>query len=490
MQNELLDLIDQIEMQQAIAEMEVCNALLNSYSKSCMILENASDTTDMSSFEIFQESCEVYQEGEKLDKVKSSGSEALKTAKGKKSENIIIRILKFIPRFIMAFVRNLRSSKKSMEKKIDEIEKVSEELKEVIDEDGDVLVLDRPGTSKREESTDKPKDTTKAQDEPSFVLKDGGTQWDDRTVRKSRRESFKAQKTLSLPMKDRRSEDMLYLRYANGDIRINFPWDTFDLVTKLNKKSLDYAEIVVPVEDALNVLVDTFSEDRLDSSSGKRDSSQRRHRSKVVESVRTRDLSGKITLIQNQIDEANRYLTKLKKYISENNGRIKNTDVRDVMLSEVLKAYRNATYWMGYTDKLLSTTATRIKETTEHLPTLKSGSAHHPHPWSEEDYYLATYLNPEDAERITRCVNMLQHTVDVANKQFGYIVGRCNDGLDKVYAAVIFTARKAGINVKQSWAGERESGKDAIIPDQQRGGRFEGDKSNGNADRAYKRIIR
>ena len=508
MQNELLDLIDQIEMQQAIAEMEVCNALLNSYSKSCMILENASDTADLSSYSIFQESAEIYQEGEKWDKVKSAGSQALKDAKGKESESLIIRILKFIPRLIASFIRNLRANKKQMEKKIDVIEKSAEEIVEAVekgDDKGNHLVIDTndvhwvdkdgkiigSGIEAVEKGIDedaaKNKKSAESPDTSKFVMKDGGKQLDDKAVRKSRRESFNAQQTLEQPMKKAGSNDMTYLTYANGDIRVNFPLDTFDLVTELSRKSLDYAEIVVPVEDALNMLVDTFSEDRIDPNNGYLEIDQDHNRRTVVGKLRTRDIPGLVTRIQNKIDEADKYLKKLDQFFADNNKEIKNKDVRDVMLSEVLKLYRSATGWMGYTEKFLSVTATRIKETTEPLPTLKSGSAHNSYYKSD----LATYLKPEDVTRITQCVNMLQHTVDVANKQFGYIVGRCNDGLNKVYTAVIFVARKAGITVDQSLVDRRRLGKNYGIPHYAT--RFDmlffGDTSNGNANRHYKSLI-
>lgn len=478
MQNELLDLIDQIEMQQAIAEMEVCNALLNSYSKSCMILENASDTADLSSYSIFQESAEIYQEGEKWDKVKSAGSQALKDAKGKESESLIIRILKFIPRLIASFIRNLRANKKQMEKKIDVIEKSAEEIVEAVEKGID------EDAAKNKKSAESP-DTSK------FVMKDGGKQLDDKAVRDLRKRTVAKQKTMALPMKDNWSYDLYYVMYANGDIRVKFPWDVFNLVSKLNKETIDFAAILVPTEDALEILVDTFSDDRIESD-GKLDLDQRRNRDKVVYSYRTRDLPGVIVRIQNKIDEADKYLKKLDQFFADNNKEIEDKDVRDVMLSKVIGAYRNATGWMGYTEKLLSVTGERIERTVKNLPTLKSGSQHLDSIFGGVND-TATYLKPEDQKKITACVNQLQSIINGTNFSFNNIMKRCDNGLDKVYAAIKFTANRAGILL--TTMADREGNRDfakqlSSIPNHHSSGvAFNGDSSFGNANRLYERII-
>lgn len=478
MQNELLDLIDQIEMQQAIAEMEVCNALLNSYSKSCMILENASDTADLSSYSIFQESAEIYQEGEKWDKVKSAGSQALKDAKGKESESLIIRILKFIPRLIASFIRNLRANKKQMEKKIDVIEKSAEEIVEAVEKGID------EDAAKNKKSAESP-DTSK------FVMKDGGKQLDDKAVRDLRKRTVAKQKTMALPLKDYWSNDMNYLTYANGDIRVKFPWDVFNLVSKLNKETIDFAAILVPTEDALEILVDTFSDDRIESD-GELDLDQRLNRDKVVYSYRTRDLPGVIVRIQNKIDEADKYLKKLDQFFADNNKEIEDKDVRDVMLSKVIGAYRNATSWMGYTEKLLSVTGERIERTVKNLPTLKSGSQHLDSIFGGVND-TATYLKPEDQKKITACVNQLQSIINGTNFSFNNIMKRCDNGLDKVYAAIKFTANRAGILL--TTMADREGNRDfakqlSSIPNHHSSGvAFNGDSSFGNANRLYERII-
>lgn len=511
MQNELLDLIDQIEMQQAIAEMEVCNALLNSYSKSCMILENASDTADLSSYSIFQESAEIYQEGEKWDKVKSAGSQALKDAKGKESESLIIRILKFIPRLIASFIRNLRANKKQMEKKIDVIEKSAEEIVEAVekgDDKGNHLVIDTndvhwvdkdgkiigSGIEAVEKGIDedaaKNKKSAESPDTSKFVMKDGGKQLDDKAVRDLRKRTVAKQKTMALPMKDNWSYDLYYVMYANGDIRVKFPWDVFNLVSKLNKETIDFAAILVPTEDALEMLVDTFSDDRIESD-GKLDLDQRLNRNKVVP-YRTRDLPGVVVRIQNKIDEADKYLKKLDQFFAANNKEIEDKDVRDVMLSKVIGAYRNATGWMGYTEKLLSVTGKRIERTVKNLPTFKSGSAHDDTIFGR-DKDAATYLKPEDQKKITACVNQLQRIINGTNFSFNNIMKRCDNGLDKVYAAIKFTANRAGIllTTMADREGDRDFAKQlSSIPNQRSHGvAFNGDSSFGNANRPYERII-
>lgn len=512
MQNELLDLIDQIEMQQAIAEMEVCNALLNSYSKSCMILENASDTADLSSYSIFQESAEIYQEGEKWDKVKSAGSQALKDAKGKESESLIIRILKFIPRLIASFIRNLRANKKQMEKKIDVIEKSAEEIVEAVekgDDKGNHLVIDTndvhwvdkdgkiigSGIEAVEKGIDedaaKNKKSAESPDTSEFVMKDGGKQLDDKAVRDLRKRTVAKQKTMALPLKDKWSDaDMKYLTYADGDIRVKFPWDVFNLVSKLNKETIDFAAILVPTEDALEMLVDTFSDNRI-GSNGEPDLDQMMNRHAVVYLVRTRDLPVVVARIQNKIDEADKYLKKLDQFFADNNKEIEDKDVRDVMLSKVLGAYRNATGWMGYTEKLLSVTGKRIERTVKNLPTFKSGSAHDDTIFGR-DKDDATYLKPEDQKKITACVNRLQRIINGTNFSFNNIMKRCDDGLDKVYAAIRFTANRAGIQLTAlaDREGNRDFAKLSTIPHQRSHGvAFNGDSATGNADRQYIRLI-
>jgi hypothetical protein len=90
-ENQLLDCIDVIQEQSTLAELNVLTSLVNSYTKSVMILESADDSTDLSSFDIFQEG-----------KVWNDLNAALK---GQYGESKIKKIRMFIPRLIMKFMR-------------------------------------------------------------------------------------------------------------------------------------------------------------------------------------------------------------------------------------------------------------------------------------------------------------------------------------------------------------------------------------------------
>lgn len=127
--NELLMCIDQIDQSVNDAEINVLEALIGSYDKALMILQESS-VQDYSAFEIFQE-------GEILD-----------AAKGSSDESIIKRILLFIPRFVKALIQMIVSKYKNwkssnVKKSLDDIDKfdpddipggmISRELKESCD---------------------------------------------------------------------------------------------------------------------------------------------------------------------------------------------------------------------------------------------------------------------------------------------------------------------------------------------------------------------
>ena len=109
--NDLLTCIDQIDQSVNDAEINVLEALIGSYDKALMILQESS-VQDYSSFEIFQE-------GEKWDKFKEDTKAPVL---GNKGESLIKRILMIIPRLIQkiaaliakAFTRN-KASKQKME---------------------------------------------------------------------------------------------------------------------------------------------------------------------------------------------------------------------------------------------------------------------------------------------------------------------------------------------------------------------------------------
>lgn len=114
MGNELVGLIDCIQEEQCVAESNVISSLVDVYTKSLTVLENCDEDTDISAFDVFQE---------------GALSDAVNEAKGDKSENIIIRIIKFIPRLIAAFIRNVRNSRKGVETRMNSIKKLASKLK-------------------------------------------------------------------------------------------------------------------------------------------------------------------------------------------------------------------------------------------------------------------------------------------------------------------------------------------------------------------------
>ena len=95
MYDEILSSIDNIDDCVMEAELNVLNAMINEYDKAIMIMENYNGN-DYSSFDIFQESV-IMEDGEKKPQ----------PIFGNKGENIIKRILMFIPRLISTIIRNI-----------------------------------------------------------------------------------------------------------------------------------------------------------------------------------------------------------------------------------------------------------------------------------------------------------------------------------------------------------------------------------------------
>ena len=111
-------MLEDIDDQEFMAEMSVLDALMATYTKEAMMLDYVSE-------EVIQE-C-FYQEGENWDKFKDDLNAGVK---GKSGENIIKKILLFIPRAIVAFVKwvGKKLFNKNMEKSIDEAEKAAKDL--------------------------------------------------------------------------------------------------------------------------------------------------------------------------------------------------------------------------------------------------------------------------------------------------------------------------------------------------------------------------
>jgi len=101
--NELLTYIDQIDTASCIAEMETLNALCDSYIKASMIIEAVDESTDTSSFSIFQEL--------NTDTLKDAFRNFMYTdgtmPHGKPGESVVKKILLFIPRLFLMFLRQL-----------------------------------------------------------------------------------------------------------------------------------------------------------------------------------------------------------------------------------------------------------------------------------------------------------------------------------------------------------------------------------------------
>ena len=141
MSESLLLYIDQIDQSVADAEINVLESLIQSYDKSIMIITEASDDTDLSAFDIFQE-------GEKWDKFKEDSKAPVL---GNKGESVGKRILMAIPRLIqklIALIKNLFSKEKSEERQMDkdirELEKIaksSDSVHESVvdDSDGEIV---------------------------------------------------------------------------------------------------------------------------------------------------------------------------------------------------------------------------------------------------------------------------------------------------------------------------------------------------------------
>lgn len=92
MNNSILKDINQIEELTIEAEISVIKALCDCYEKQALILEY-STSENVSEFSVFQEGFK----------------DVLNEAKGDKGENIVLRILKFIPRLVMGLAKMIRS---------------------------------------------------------------------------------------------------------------------------------------------------------------------------------------------------------------------------------------------------------------------------------------------------------------------------------------------------------------------------------------------
>ena len=115
---EILSAIDNIDDIVQESEMNVLNALYDTYEKSIMLLEHYEGDA-LYDFDIFQEGFK----------------DVINEAKGSKGENIIKKILLFIPRLLRAIGRAIKKlwdnrHSKVLRNKIDELERQISELSE------------------------------------------------------------------------------------------------------------------------------------------------------------------------------------------------------------------------------------------------------------------------------------------------------------------------------------------------------------------------
>lgn len=165
---EILKLIDTIADAELSAGISVMESIIQAYEKADMILENASDNVDLSSYEIFQESALFQEEAElngstKEESDKESNFRKINKKTGKK-ENILKSILLAIPRAIKMFCNWLK--KKFTKNKVDANNKAMDNVAKAassgeIAENSSAILEDLKKTP-AEKMSEKSKQTAKA----------------------------------------------------------------------------------------------------------------------------------------------------------------------------------------------------------------------------------------------------------------------------------------------------------------------------------------
>jgi len=117
--NELIQSIKTVDRCLESSDFEVIQSLLNCYSKAMSVLEYCDDTTDVSSFEIFQESFK--------DDLK-------KPIFGDKSESVAKRILMVLPRIIAKLITLLTNMISRFKKSEKRAEKTAEDIKQTVED--------------------------------------------------------------------------------------------------------------------------------------------------------------------------------------------------------------------------------------------------------------------------------------------------------------------------------------------------------------------
>ncbi len=465
MQNELLALIDNIESEQAFAEMSVCSSLMESYSKSCMILEY-SDNVDVTAFEVFQEGV-----------LKDSAKEAT----GNSSENIIVRILLFIPRFIAAFIRNVKNSKKSIKKKIDEVENLGKDLVDTVKnpeahmtnkekteatlEEIDAYVnsdkfkqqladarekVRKHFADEKDEAKKEPEipDTREGVLGKSYGDSDAANRKAARDVRSMNKKTKAAakQSAFMIPMKSNWEYDDFY---AKGDVRLELPLGILTFVRALNHDTIDYAAIMQPVLRFMDELVQAFNSNPRDGE----------YKSDVIFDIAIsklgkmsgNTLSGWLDMLSHSLDEADGNLQECKKTIKKYTE-YNHKDFESVMLQDVLRQYHYALDWMKYVEDILSDTQRRMKKITDGIETLKKNKTKIKESYNNrkgEKKEVSVTMNTNERQRLIQLVNRAQKIVTTSEKEYQSIIRTCYDGLGWMQAAICYTAEKSGIELTE-----------------------------------------
>lgn len=441
MQNELLDLIDQIDDMQAYAEMEVCRALLESYSKSAIIIESCSENTDISSFDIFQEGVL---------------SDSVNEAKGDSSENILKRIFLFIPRLIAAFIRNLRAGKKNVEKKVKEVEAIANDLKDVAEHPEKHV---DSSANKNDDSTNGPAaapDTKKP--EPEVTERRGvpGASYgdDDKAKRANAavlRSINKATKTGTMFLLPERSETNGFFSsfdfYVDKDIRIDISTDLLNYVSGLNKETVDFQALMEPVQDAVIAMGYAFSSFGAGELSKKETYRVQDYQFDTVMAVGKKEtIPSLIKKIRDQLKDADAQLSKVKKYAKETkfSGQKTNT-----MFSEVVKQYRVALDWMEYVDHTINAISERVNTVNKSIQKINTNKK-----TKIDGSYLelddrGVTIAPADKRALIECANRIQRIVGDAQKAYQDIIAATYHSLDVLRSELFGIAKKNNIKINE-----------------------------------------
>lgn len=443
MQNELLDLIDQIDDMQAYAEMEVCRALLESYSKSAIIIESCSENTDISSFDIFQEGVL---------------SDSVNEAKGDSSENILKRIFLFIPRLIAAFIRNLRAGKKNVEKKVKEVEAIANDLKDVAEHPEKHV---DSSANKNDDSTNGPAAATPDTKKPEPEVTErrgvpGASYGDDDKAKRAGAHALrslnKATKAGTMFLLPERSVTHYFGFgsfdfYVDKDIRIDISTDLLNYIRGLNKETVDFQALMEPVQDAVIAMGYAFSSYGAGELSKKETRRVQNYQFDTAMAVGKKEtIPSLIKKIRDQLKDADEQLSKVKKYAKETkfSGQKINT-----MFSEVVKQYRLCIDWMGYVEHTINAISDRVNEVNKSIQKINTnkktkidGS------YLEVDDRGAT-VAPADKRALIECANRIQRIVGDAQKAYQDIIATTYHSLDVLRSELFEIAKKNNIKINQ-----------------------------------------